>query len=334
MTHDELRLRRLAAQHLLAPSDTRTVVKDLCGVQAQYLSHALCGLSIRCRDADTRGLVKSWTNRGTMHLFSEDDLPLFLHEGRTHFLRPQDTLESDGVMSAGRKGYFAELILDGVDNGMDTREEMKTLCRQKGMTEEEMVSAFDPWGGLLRALCEAGKLCCKVQQEKAYMRCPDFEPMGYEEAWLEKARRYFTAFGPATVQDAAYFFGVPQRQVGSWLPKLPLREMQVDGKLYYWIQGPEHDGGIPDCLFLAGFDQLMLGYEKKTSLFLPFDHIRDIFTPAGIVRPALLVNGRVEGFWNLKNKKLRIHLFSGCDKAVITEQAEEVWPDLNRVEFT
>ena len=85
MTLDEIKLRLLAGQHLLTPADTQTVVKELCGVQAQFLSHALHGLSIRCTEVNTDGLIKSWTNRGTMHLFSVDDLPLFLHEGRTHF---------------------------------------------------------------------------------------------------------------------------------------------------------------------------------------------------------------------------------------------------------
>ncbi len=40
MTPEEIKLRRLAGQHLLAPADTQAVVKGLCGVQAQFLSHA------------------------------------------------------------------------------------------------------------------------------------------------------------------------------------------------------------------------------------------------------------------------------------------------------
>ena len=111
MTLDEIKLRRLVGQHLLAPTVTQTAVKDLCGVQAQFLSHALHGLSIRCGEVNTDGLIKSWTNRGTMHLFSVDELPLFLHEGRTHYLRPVDTLESDAFISADRKSYFADLII-------------------------------------------------------------------------------------------------------------------------------------------------------------------------------------------------------------------------------
>ena len=65
MTLDEIKLRRLAGQHLLTPADSQTVVKDLCGLQAQFLSHALHGLAIRADEVHTDRLVKSWTNRKT-----------------------------------------------------------------------------------------------------------------------------------------------------------------------------------------------------------------------------------------------------------------------------
>ena len=35
MTLEEIKLRRLAGQHLLAPTDTQTVVKDLCGAVSE-----------------------------------------------------------------------------------------------------------------------------------------------------------------------------------------------------------------------------------------------------------------------------------------------------------
>ena len=333
MTLEEIKLRRLAGQHLLAPADTQTVVKDLCGVQAQFLSHALHGLSIRCTEVNTDGLIKSWTNRGTMHLFSVDDLPLFLHEGRTHFLRPVDTLESDAYITADRKAYFADLIVDAVAQGIDEREVLKAVCEKAGMTESESQSLFDPWGGTIRALCETGRICHKVQERKAYQLCPSFEPMEEEPARLELARRYFTHFGPATIKDAAYFFGTTQTKVKSWLNQLPVTETALDGKSYFYI-----DNGLPTvelsaCLFLAGFDQLMLGYEKTESLILPEDHMRDIFNLAGIVRPAILVNGMAVGWWNLKNRKLKITLFSPTDRALISDTATELWSDLKQIEY-
>ena len=333
MTLDEIKLRRLAGQHLLAPTDTQTVVKDLCGVQAQFLSHALHGLSIRCAEVNTDCLVKSWTNRGTMHLFSVDDLPLFLHEGRTNFLRPVDTLESDAYISADRKAYFADLIVDAVSKGIDEREALKAVCEKAGMTESESKSLFDPWGGTIRALCEAGLICHKVQEKKAYQLCPSFEPMEEECARIELARRYFAHFGPATIKDAAYFFGTTQTKVKSWLKQLPVTETALDGKSYFYIGNSLPAGELPACLFLAGFDQLMLGYEKTESLFLPKEHMRDIFNLAGIVRPAILVNGTVVGWWNLKNRKLRITLFSPAEQKLISDAATGLWSDLKQIEY-
>lgn len=332
MTLEELKLRRLASQHLLSPADTQTVVKDLCGVQAQFLSHGLHALSIRCPDVDTNGLVKSWTIRGTMHLFSAEDLPLFLHEGRSHFLRPVDTLASDAYLDSGRKAYFAELIVDAVAQGIDQREDLKAVCEKAGMTESESRSIFDPWGGTIRALCETGHLCHRLQEKKAYQLCPAFEPMSEEPARLELARRYFTHFGPATVKDAAYFFGTTQKTVKSWMKELPLSDTTLDGRTYFYIDTGAPAGELPECLFLAGFDQLMLGYEKTESLFLPREHMRDIFNLAGIVRPAILVRGNVAGWWNLKNRVLKLTLFSPADGKLICDTASRLWPDLKRIE--
>ena len=327
MTMEECRLRRLAGQHLLAPVDTQTAAKDLCGVQSQFLGHALHGLSIRCNEVSTQGLVKSWINRGTMHLFSVDDLPLFLHEGRTHFLRPVDTL-----ISTDRKAYFADLIVDAVSQGIDEREALKAVCEKAGMTESESQSLFDPWGGTIRALCETGRLCHKVQERKAYQLCPAFEPMAQASARLELARRYFTHFGPATIKDAAYFFGATQEKVKSLLPQLPVTEIVMGGRSYFCIDSGLPSGELPACLFLAGFDQLMLGYEKTENPFLPKEHIRDIFNLAGIVRPAILVNGTAVGWWNLKNRKLKITLFSPTDRQMIGHTAAGLWNGLKQIQ--
>ena len=91
-------------------------------------------------------------------------------------------------------------------------------------------------------------------------------------------------------------------------------------------------GELPACLFLAGFDQLMLGYEKAEGLFLPREHMRDIFNLAGIVRPAILVNGMVVGWWNLKNRKLKISLFAPADQKLISDTANQLWNDLKGID--
>lgn len=334
MQADEIRLMRMARQHLLFPVSMQQAARDLCGVQAQYLSHAMHALRIRSFDFDEstarEQMVKSWTLRGTMHVFSADDLPLMLHEGRAHFLRPCDTLEADECISRERKAFFAGLILEQIRRGNGEREALKRVCCESGMTQQESESLFNAWGGILRALCEAGQICHAVQQEKAFQPCPGFAPMPQQEAETALALRYFAHYGPASVRDAAYFFGVSQKRVRGWLDRLPVETVTCEGRTLFYIAGEETGAyEMPQCLFLAGFDPLMLGYEKKESLFLPTQHLRGIFNLSGIVMPAVLWQGRVIGRWK-RTEKLSITLFESADQPMrvrMEEKAHELWSD-------
>ena len=331
MTFEEIRLQRLSGQHLLQQTDTKTAVKDLCGVQAQFLTHARHGITLRCGSADPSDLIKSWTLRGTMHLFSADDLPLFLHRDRTHFLRPVDTLGTDAYITADRKAFFSDLIVDAVSQGIGDRDALKYICQTQGLTETEAKSLFDPWGGIIRALCENGIICHKVQENKFYQLCPPFEPMSQPDAEQELLYRYFRNFGPATIKDAAYFFGWPQRRIKERMSYLPLESFCLENRVFYCTASSLSRQDIPGCLFLSGFDQLMLGYEKTESLFLPHEHLRDIFTRSGIVRPALLIDGRVAGYWKHQKSNLQITAFGDLNPKLIHASAESLWPELRKI---
>lgn len=207
------------------------VVRAMNGFQAQFLSNAMHAMKLRSEavDADTAadGLVKSRTLRGTMHVFAEADLPLFLHDGcRYHswdWTVPSFwNQRPDWALTPQRQAYFSDLIVDTLAQGSMTREALKAGCRAGGMTEAEETSMFHPWGGGIRELCEHGFLCGVVSEEKAFRLCPPFVPMAREDALLEQLRRYFRSFGPASVKDAAYYFGMTQTAVKRLLPKLPL----------------------------------------------------------------------------------------------------------------
>lgn len=178
MQIDDILLLRMNRQYLFVPAeDELTVLRGLCGLQAQFYGNCLHALRLRCGKAPDEDILrtsaaKTWTLRGTLHLIALDDLPLFLYDGRSHFLRPCDTMENDDHLSAARKRELAAIILDAAQKGCGGREELRLLCRGHGMTDDEEQSAFDPWGGLLRALCESGTLGHTAQQKKAFRPCP------------------------------------------------------------------------------------------------------------------------------------------------------------------
>ena len=339
MTEEEIKLRRLAGQHLLRKSEGQTVVRDLCGVQAQFMANAVHALRIRCGSVHTGALVKNWTLRGTVHLFSQEDLPLFIgHE----YYRLEDwsvptwwNQREDWALTPDRQKYFSEVILAALGEGPLGREELKAVCRRAGMTGAEEGSMFHPWGGGIRELCERGFMHYAAEERKRFCLTPEFTPMPKETARLELARRYFTHFGPATLKDAAYFFGTTQREIKGLLDSLPVTAAAHGGKTFFYIEGGTPPlGEMPRCLFLAGFDQLMLGYEKKESLFLPREHLRGIFNRAGIVYPVLLVDGTVAGRWKMKNGKLTVTLFASAGQKQISDAASHLFHDLKRIEFS
>lgn len=326
----ERRARILAGQHLTCPAPPLAVCRDLNGVQAQFLSAALHALAIRGDSpAEPDKLVKSWTIRGTVHLFDPADLPLFLHRGRDHALRDVDRMEGDEYITLERKGYFAGVILDELAGGPRTREELRAACAARGMTGREGESVFNSWGGLLRHLAETGRIVHTVSQEKGFRLCPPFTPMEEGPARLELARRYFTHYGPATLRDAAYFFGRPQREVKAVMDALPLECAQVDGRDCFWLDRGEGDWpDIPDCLLLAGFDQLMLGYRKEDGLFLPAEHLREIFSLSGIVMAPILLRGRVAGRWRRRGAQVELTPFghwTAEDRRAAERGAQALW---------
>lgn len=338
---DEMERRQiiLSRQHLTSPAGRLTVCRDLNGLQAQFPAYARHALATRCPqplgESWGDGLVKSWTVRGTMHLFREEDLPLFLHRGRTHFLRDVDQFTDDSRLTAERKRLLAAHILSCIDRGIAAREDLRAACRVFGMTAEEERSAFDGWGGLLRAMSEAGMICYQAGAGKAFRRCPDFTPMEAEEARLEQARRYFTHFGPATVRDAAYYFGVPQKQVKAWLEQLPVTAGACLGRDCFWIDdGRRTFPDVPDCVLLAGFDQLLLGYKKEESVFLPPEHLRRVFNLSGIVLPCVLLDGQAAARWKAAGRKCAVAPFRPLkvrEKKAVEREVRRWFPETEKI---
>ena len=119
-------------------------------------------------------------------------------------------------------------------------------------------------------------------------------------------RRYLTHYGPVTVQDAAYFFGLPQCELLPLIESLSPREFVCEGKTFYRLDDINIIGDLSCCRFLAGFDPLMLGYEKRANPFLPEEALRGVFTLAGIVRPSILLDGKIVGVWKRRGKAVEL----------------------------
>jgi len=333
ITLRELKQWRLQAQYLTEKADASAVAGNLCGIQSQYAANALHALSIRSNNADMTGLVKSWTLRGTLHLFPAKDLPLYLPEGRCDFF---DTPYGKWRYGHGcevtkeRMAFFADVVQASLSDSPVTRDQLKETCRAAGMTAAEEPWVFDGWGGVIRMLAESGRLCLSARENRAYIRCPAFTPMDAAQARAELLRRYLNHYGPVTLHDMMYFFRWTQREIRQLLTALSPKTILCQKQTYYYIEEPAVLSPLPRCLFLAGFDPLMLGYEKKENPFLPPEHLKQVFNNTGIVFPTLLLDGTVRGKWKEQDKFIALTAFENWNKtqtAAVEKTARPLWPD-------
>lgn len=333
MTLQELQALRLSHQHLLTPVDSLHAAGSLCGLQAQYPVHALHALRLRSDTPSSDGMVRSWTLRGTLHLFPEADCPLYFHQQGT----PEDVCHTAWYQWCAGRGqanppererFFAHLIVEAIASGTQTREALRLLCRENGMTEAEEAALFHSWGGILRELAELGIIALLAEGEKAYRLLPSFPALTEREAGRMLMERYVLHYGPVTLRDAASFFRTTQKQLKAWLQELPVSSFTLAGRTYFSLPQEESRPEIPDCLLLAGFDPLMMGYRKEDHPFLPPEYMRHIFHPAGQVYPAILLQGRVVGRWKYREGVFSAMLFqplSDTERRMILTAAEALW---------
>lgn len=348
MTINDLKQIQIYRQHLTDKTDKRSVCHDLNGIQAQFMVNVFHTLKIRCNENITpdnfgMGLVKNWTVRGTVHVFSEDDLPLFKHKGvDSDYLSDKWSgychhITKEWTLTPERQKHFANFIVQKISEGICTRDDLREVCLLNGMTQSEHDSMFDQWGGGLRELCERGFLCYKAKEKKEFMVCPPFTPMETGKAIIEQARRYFTYFAPATIKDTAYYFGWTQTFAKEIMAKLPLEQITIDGKAYYYLEPLRNNyPEIPHCILLAGFDQLLLGYQKKESIYLPQKYLRGIFNLAGIIMPSILLDGNIVGRWRKKNSKIAFEMFESIStqgKKYIVQAMDECFNDIKKIEW-
>ncbi|MEG3302446.1 DNA glycosylase AlkZ-like family protein [Streptococcus suis] len=321
MHHDTWKGIILQKQGLLKPQSVQQICQNLNGLQAQFQPYVHVGFRNRMTAEDfhegswQEELTRQWSIRRTVHAYLKSEIPLYIHEGR---LASTDYLKTEGRdgFSPQTKQKYHQLILEALEQGSMTREELKALCRGEKMTQEEEKLVFNAWGGLFRYMVERGE----VYQEygaKRFHRLTDFQPLSQEKAELEIARRYFTGLGLVSLADARYYFKENKSTVLKWMKQLDLKTVEVAGEERFYL-GELEEVELPDCLFVAGFDQLLLGYEKKANPFFNPKYIRNIYTLTGIVKPVVFYKGRFVATWKRDKGTILLDIFED-----ITQQEEK-----------
>jgi len=327
------------------------VLKDVCGLQAQLLSAAWLGVRARSRgiqvaDLDAalnerRSIVRSWLMRGTLHVVAAEDLrwllqllgPVFVGTGTTRHaqLGLDDALTSRGLAAIRRIA---------TDAGPLTRSELVDRLRQRKVQLDPKTQAPIH---LIQLAALHGILCLGPDRdgESTYVLLDDWlrpaPALPRDRALAELARRYFAAYGPATVEDLAAWSGLPMAEARSAVTgaAASLTGVTIQGKQGVMLKHPRGRVGLsekPAVRLLPAFDTYLLGYRRR-DLAVPLPLQQRLQRGGGWLHPAVVVDGRAVAAWTLRKfsgrSQVRIEPFASLSAAIHRGVEAEVW-DIGR----
>lgn len=152
----------------------------------------------------------------------------------------------------------------------------------------------------------------------------DVRPLRMDgQVLLELLRRFFAAYGPATLADAMWFLGLDKNAVRNLLELEEFSRLEYRGDVYFYVDDGMELGDIPELTLLSGFDPLIVSYKERDAV-LPAEYKRAVILKSGICLPTIAVNGQVAGIWNLKNGKPVVEFFASQPERIRWAAAELV----------
>ena len=329
---------RLISQGLVGPpppsptgtdlSPAGAVVEHLGCVQAQALGGALVSIALRLgpdvaagvgavRAAiDAGEIVRSWTQRGTIHLTTAKDIGWILG------LTGERTMKS----TAKRREYFGI-----TDTMLGTAAELATAAiRDRGpLTREELLEAFAPIGagdeyGHARYLITSLALRNIIVQapmiegkdDMKYVLAADWVPtptnLDAEAADHEWMRRFVTSHGPVTLDDATRWTGLPKtrmrKAIQAGIDAGEIVSTDIDGVDYVHATDledrlTEWEAAARETMLLPGFDELILGYKDRSATLDPAHEKLVVSGGNGMFKNTVVTGTRARATWKRSPRK-------------------------------
>lgn len=301
------------------------VTGAVCGLQAQVLANTVLMLHARLEDItpgivdqalwQQRSLVKSWAMRGTLHLLPARDYPMW----QAAFSTYQHYLKGVWLRHFGFTREELEQVLAAIcqalDGSMLTREELATEVARRVDSQALGEKLLDSWGATLKPASFRGCLCYAPDNEERNVRftrpdrwLPAWREEDPQEAMRDVTRRYLSTYGPATRENFSRWWGVSPAQAMKQIRRLGEEVVVVQaGETPSWLLA-EHVQAIQDTTpagsvnLLPAFDPYILGAPRDEPSILPGEFKERVYRKQGWISPVLLVDGRIAGVWERKQK--------------------------------
>jgi len=304
---------RLRAHLLAEPAETiASAAAHMLAVQAQEFVPARWALAVRSPGSPTLAqidaafesgaLVRSWTQRGTLHIVPAADLAWVLSVTAARQTR-------------AAIGVHREWGIDSRDVDVAERATRSALSGGNRLTRPEFAAVVAASGvdtsssrgnHLLSALAVRGVLALGPLVPRAggptrdqYVVAADEldSPRVVSDPIAELFVGYVRSHGPASVADFRWWAGMPLGMARQAADAAGDRVVEVDDGLFALRDGGEPGVAASRVHALPAFDEYYLSYADRSGV-CPLDRLPEVGpTRNGLVRPVLVAEGRVVGTW-------------------------------------
>ncbi|WP_326814963.1 MULTISPECIES: winged helix DNA-binding domain-containing protein [unclassified Streptomyces] len=323
--------RRIERQGLAAPmtSSPDRAVAAMPAAHAQVSSAAELSVGLRLAGAtrtdvrkalwNDRTLVRTYGPRGTVHLLTAAELPLWT--GALSAI-PAGTgpFRKDVRLSADQTEEVLAAVGDALTGAELTIDELSdaVVARTGPWAGDRVMPAFQGmwprWRQVMHLAGHRGVLCFAPDRgRKVTYTNPGATPLDGPEALAGLVHRYLYAYGPATPQHFAKWLAAPN----SWAVSVfaeqagagAIEEVADEGGGPAWLVTGDTDfpaGPARGVRLLPYFDAFAIASQPRERLFPGAAYTRALAGGQAGNHPVLLIDGTVAGVWHQRRSGRRI----------------------------
>ncbi|MEO6712230.1 MAG: winged helix DNA-binding domain-containing protein [Mycobacteriales bacterium] len=301
---------RMVNQLLAGPSRAgpADVVRHLGAMQAQDYAQALWAIGARLArltvtdvtDAIAdRVILRTWPLRGTIHFLPSADAAWMLEVSAARTIARRATRLAELGLDETTLQRCHRLLRAALADGPVTRPRIMELLEAAGIGTAGQRGYTVLWHAAQSGLICFGPIAGKQQ---TFALLEDWVPSAMrtpvDQPAVELARRYFTSHGPATVHDFAWWAAITVTAARSALAALPeeFSSTSIDGTAHWSAVGPP-PRAAPGPRLLAGFDEILLGYQDRSAALPTAYAPRIVPGGNGVFQPTMIRDGQVVGTW-------------------------------------
>ena len=321
------RVRRQALAERAPAAEWLSVAGRVCGLHAQVQSSAELTLWARVEGLDRgavadalwseRTLVRTWAMRGTLHLLPAVELARWV--GAQGVVKPRYEMAS-WRKAFGMTSAEAVAVLDAIRDCLGgeplTRDELADAVAARLGSPRLGEAVRGSFGTMPKLAAFRGDVVfAPPAGQKVRFTRPDrwlepgWRPAPPREAMAWVIRRYMSAYGPASRETFARWFGMPSAaQAGKLIAALgdDVAPVSVEGWEGWMLRRDVAEAGASSpsgvVSLLPAFDQYVVAAPREETPVLAAQHKDRVYRRQGWLSPVLLVDGRMAGTWSHERK--------------------------------